>query len=612
MEYYAEWRLKGDEYGGGFGNGITLAGGSSVQKMTCVADDANETVFAGEKGHRLRCRHTEKDGVITFETTFENPTEEAAALELLSSFAVKGIHADRLHRATSFWSAEGKLLSQDLTELNMEPSWAKHGFRIEKFGQLGSMPVRKWFPFFVLEDSENSRFFGVQLYCPSSWQMEMITKDESVTVQGGIADRDYGQWSKTIAPGESFTAPKAVAATGNSLLEVCDKLVKAQCPDIADIDRDLPIIFNEYCTSWGNPTLENIRKTAERLRGSGVRYLVIDSGWYKTPDKDWFSATGDWLPEATLFPNGIKEVAEIIKENGMVPGLWYEYESLGALAQGWHDTAHLLCRDGVPATVGGRRFWDMRQEWVWRFLDERVLSLLKDNGFGYIKIDYNETIGAGVDGAESYGEGLRQTVEASRRYMAHLKEEMPQLVIENCSSGGHRLEPSFMETASMASFSDAHECACIPLIAANLQRLIRPEQSQIWAVLRRDADEKRIHYLLTAAMLGRLCLSGEIFDLNEAQWQSVLDGMAFYHQIRHIIKNGATTVLDATVKNYAKPRGFQAVRREYQNEALLIIHTFDGEEMPNIKDYLGDYRIKASYGTAPTDTFCGMAYLLEK
>jgi alpha-galactosidase len=187
----------------------------------------------------------------------------------------------------------------------------------------------------------------------------------------------------------------------------------------------------------------------------------------------------------------------------------------------------LLSRDGYSVTAGGRRFLDMRKEEVWNYLDKKVLNLLRDSGFGYIKIDYNETIGAGVDGADSLGEGLRQSVEGTHKYFSHLADEMPDLVIENCSSGGHRLEPSFMELASMASFSDAHECNCIPLIAANLHRLIKPQQSQIWAVIRANADVHRINFLLTASYLGRLCLSGEIFDLSDEQWAVVQGGIDF-------------------------------------------------------------------------------------
>ena len=612
MEFYTEWRIKGDDYGGSFTNGFSLAGGESVQKMTVESDSDALTVYKGVHGHTVKCLHKKQGDVTVCKSVFENTTGSEVTVELLSSFAIKGITADRIHRAQSFWSAEGKLLSQDLTELNMETSWAHHGIRIEKFGQVGSMPVRKWFPFLVLEDSESSDFIGVQLYCASSWQMEIMRKNDDVYIQGGLADRDFGQWTKMLVPGESFETPKAVVATGKSLAEVCDKLVKAQHPDISPVDADMPVVFNEYCTTWGNPTLDNLRATAARLQGSGVKYLVIDSGWYKESHTDWFAETGDWVVNKTLFPNGIKEAADTIKEYGLIPGIWFEFECLGGNSKGYYMTEHLLKRDGYPVSVGGRRFWDMRDKWVTDFLDERVLALLRDNGFGYIKIDYNENIGAGVDGAESYGEGLRQTVEASRAYFRRLKTELPDLVIENCSSGGHRLEPSFMELASQASFSDAHECKSIPLIAANLQRLIRPEQSQIWAVLRADADEHRINYLLTSSFLGRLCLSGEIFDLDERQWQLALDGIKYYSEIKHIIKDGFTRNIISNVKDYSKPQGYQAVMRVLGSEALLIVHTFENGANPPIDSLLYGWKIKSEFGSGLDGDFRGKAFLLTK
>ena len=81
----------------------------------------------------------------------------------------------------------------------------------------------------------------------------------------------------------------------------------------------------------------------------------------------------------------------------------------------------------------------------------------------------------GCDGAESMGEALRRKVYASQKFFEKIREEIPGIVIENCSSGGHRLEPSMMQLCSQASFSDAHEIKSIPLIAANVQRVIRPE-----------------------------------------------------------------------------------------------------------------------------------------
>lgn len=614
MKFYTEWRLLGDDYNDSFGNGFTLSGGESVKAMKKLTETESETVYIGKHGHKITSVHKKSGDVTECYSIFENTADKTARIELLSSFAVSGIKADRMHRATSFWSAEGKLLSQDLTDLNMEPSWANHGFRIEKFGQIGSMPVRKWFPFIALEDTETGNFIGVQLYCASSWQIEVMTRSREASVIGGLADRDYGSWYKDIAPGESFTTPKAVIACGTSLYDVCDKLVKSQSPRIAEADLDMPVIFNEYCTTWGNPTLENLTKTAKRLEGSGVRYLVIDCGWYKTEKCDnWFNATGDWIPSSRLFPNGIKEAADMIRSHGLIPGLWFELENVGSDSEyAFHTTDHLLKRDGYPVTVGARRFWDMRDPWVKDYLSERVTGLLRDAGFGYLKIDYNENIGAGADGAESYGEALRQSVEASRDFIRSLHRDLPELVIENCSSGGHRLEPSMMELCSQASFSDAHECTSIPLIAANLHRLIRPEQSQIWAVLRANADIHRINYLLTSAFLGRLCISGEIFDLSDESWSAALEAVKFYDRIKYIIRDGKTTLIRTNVKDYSRPVGYQAVLRELGDSALLIIHTFADASNPPVGDILDGYETVETFGSELDGDFRGKAFVLKK
>ena len=165
MEFYAEWRLRGDRYDNGYGNGMTLANGESVQEMSKVSESEDETVFRGKHGHILRAIHEGRGDVTVCRAVLENATQEPATVEMLASFALRGVTADRMHRATSFWSAEGKLLTQNLTDLNMEKSWAGHGYRVEHFGQVGSMPVRKWFPFLVLEDSAAGRFLGIQLYC---------------------------------------------------------------------------------------------------------------------------------------------------------------------------------------------------------------------------------------------------------------------------------------------------------------------------------------------------------------------------------------------------------------------------------------------------------------
>ena len=193
-----------------------------------------------------------------------------------------------------------------------------------------------------------------------------------------------------------------------------------------------------------------------------------------------------------------------------------------------------------------------------------------------MKMDYNDTIGIGCDGAESLGEGLRQNMEASLDFIREVKEKVPGIILENCSSGGHKLEPLMMSECSMASFSDAHECEEIPVIAANLHRVILPRQSQIWAVIRETDSLKRIAYSVAATFLGRMCLSGDVWRLNDAQWKVIDDGIAFYKKIAPIIKKGFTSFYGTPLTSWRNLKGWQGIWRESEDgKAVAVFHGFD-------------------------------------
>lgn len=590
MKSEAEIKIIGETYNGCYTCGLTMLGSETMKGFEKIKETETETLYERKDGLKLQVSHIKSLLADATEvvTTVNNTGAKELTMEMLTSVLLKGIKADKIHRLTSFWSAEGRHKVDTVKELDMERSWSGHGVRVCKFGNLGSMPVRQFFPFVALEDSENGVFTAVQLYAPSSWQIELWVKDdENVTISGGLADRDFGHWTKTLKPGEKYEAPKALVATGSSLEDVCDKLVKAQNPDISPVDEDMGIIFNEYCATWGNPTIDNLKKLADKLEGKGIKYLVMDSGWYSDCG-DWWDYRGDWRINKKRFPNGLKELTDYIYDKGMIPGIWYEFENTSQEAPSFYETDHLVKKDGVPLTVGNVHFLDMEDPWTIEHLDKYVIDNLRNNNFGYIKIDYNDTMGMGCDGPEGMGENLRRKVLATQRYFKRLKEAIPDLVIENCSSGGHRLEPSFMELASMASFSDAHECLALPIIAANMHRVIKPSQSQIWAVMRKDDSDERIYYSICSTFLGRMGLSGDVYDLSDHQWKLVDDGMDFYHKAADIIKNGKTTLLTDTVESYNKPVGGQLVVRELEGKALIVYHRFErGATMDEFARQLG-------------------------
>lgn len=628
-------KLSGDTYAGGYAGGRTMRQNASVQALVLESQEQKKesgrtvvcTVLADKRGYR--CCHylewTEGKKSLLSHTEFENTSSAAVHLELLSSFSLGGISpflgadesgALKLHRVRSVWSMEGRTESQLLEDLQLEPSWAGHAVRCERFGQVGSMPVNGYFPFAVLEDMKSDVFWGAQLMHNASWQMEVYRRGDDVNLSGGLADYDFGHWMKEVAPGETFVSPTAILSVcrGGGLWEISQRLTAAleETVDEGPVsEQELPVIFNEYCTTWGCPSHENICEILEAIKDKGFSYFVIDCGWYKQEGIPWDVAMGDYLVSKELFPNGLDKTVEAIKSYGLKAGIWFEIDNVGEKAEAYQDIEHLLKRNGAPLTTSMRRFWDMRQEWVQKYLEERVIGTLKKYGFSYMKMDYNDTIGVGCDGTESLGEGLRENMEASLAFIRKVKKEIPGIILENCSSGGHKLEPLMMSECSMASFSDAHECEEIPIIAASLHRVILPRQSQIWAVIRGEDSLKRIAYSIANTFLGRMCLSGDVTKLTDAQWDVIDRGIAFYKKAAPIIKDGYSRLYGPKILSYRHPKGWQcllrtegSVEHEKKKGLMAVFHSFNGEHDGALEVALPadkEYQIEEVYSDTSAD-----------
>jgi alpha-galactosidase len=578
------------------------------QEESIIITTTCENREAGlEAVHYLRWNQNEP--YLTSWSKVFNSGTEAVSLELLTSFNLGHItpfhRADAperlfVHRFRSAWSSEGRHEVRRVEELELERSWIGHGMRCERFGMTGTKPTRRWFPFVAVEDKEEKVFWGAQLAWAGSWQLELFRQDDFLAISGGLADREFGHWVKQIEPGEHFTSPVALLTTvagevgerssgshtQETFDELCARLTGAQstaAEDQPESEDSLPILFNEWCTSWGRPNHQQLINLADTCREFGIPYLVIDAGWYASDERKWEEYQGDWQSSPKLFPEGIAATCREIRERGIIPGLWFEFEVVGPKSSIWDREDLLLMRDGKPIQAGTRRFLDFRKEEVHSYLEKRVLDLIEQCVLGYIKVDYNETVGIGCDGAESLGEGLREHVEGVYRFFRRIRKRFPDLLIENCSAGGQRLEPSMTMLTAMSSFSDAHETSAIPIIAANIQRLIPTRQSQIWAVLRHSDSEKRLYYSLAATMLGRMCLSGDLTELSDSQREIVQRAMDFYRYSSEIIKHGTSYRYGPTLSSYLHPKGWQAIVRYAGSAAdriLLVVHRFEEEETP--------------------------------
>ena len=491
-----------------------------------------------------------------------------------------------LHTFKGAWATEGKHIARTLPEINMEKSWGG-SFESEKIGVIGSKSVGRYHPYIALEDYKNNCTWGMKIKYNASWQAELSRYGTPLSLSIGLADYKFGAWRKEVKDGETFTAPTAyIAVAKGGIDEVSNDLIEMNNRDIdAYGEEDMPIIFNDWLTHWGDTSEKKLLSLADSLKNTKVKYFVVDDGWQK-------GSVGDWELDKTKFPNGFKAYTDEIRKRGFIPGMWMEFESIRESANRFNEKYDdcNLTKDGyvyknalcnsVPT-----KFLDLRNPKAVEHLDNVLVKFMKDNGIGYLKVDYNANIGLGCDGAESLGEGLRQQMLAVRDFFIHMKEEIPELIIENCASGGARLDPMMMGVTAMSSFSDAHECFEVPIVAANMHYLISPRQSQVWCVLKDDFDNSHMKYIISAGFLGRLCWSGYIDKLSDAQMNMIYDAEAMYEKVCHIIKDGRSRIYRTDFINNRNPQGTQAVVRysKDKSEALVVYHTFNNAKTLEIE-----------------------------
>lgn len=605
----------------GFAQGRTMRNTPSTislcwQDQTVTTDDGTtrvRTFLAGAEGLEVEhvLEHREGAGYLTCFTTVRNAGSSIMTLDAISSFSLGGLTPFarddapgrlRSHRFRSAWSAEARAEVRTFEELNLEPSWTGHASRSERFGALGSMPLNGWIPVAAVEDVMAGVTWAASLDVAGTWQMEFYRRKDEAAFSGGLGDREFGHWWKALQPGESFSAPRAwVTVTDQPVALVWDRLLESYGEESGPASEEAcPVIFNEWCTSWGNPTHKNLIEVADRLRGSGVRHLVIDDGWAERPPEALAQSNGDWIVNKTAFPEGLEGTVRELRERDIDPGIWFEFEVVNPGTAAWSQTSHMLHRDGQVLQVGSRRFWDFRDPWVHEYLAEKVVGLLRDNGFRYLKVDYNDTIGLGVDGAESPGEGLRQHLEGVVAFFKRMRQEIPELVIENCSSGGHRHSAPFLRCCAMSSFSDAHETPDIPIITANLLPVVPRQKLQVWAVLRKSDSARRLHYSLAAAFLGRMCLSGDLHELNAEQWATTQRAIHLYRDLAANLVKGTCQRHGSALSSYNHPEGWQAVLRIAGDECIVIAHSFaNAPKQIRIPRPEGNWQIRDIFAEQP-------------
>ena len=170
-----------------------------------------------------------------------------------------------------------------------------------------------------------------------------------------------------------------------------------------------------------------------RLAASlGMKTMILDDGWQKEDSRDFYSATGDWMPAAGRFPDMRGHVAKV-HAAGLKYMLWFGISTMGNESRAFASFKDKLLSFGEGTGTLDPRFPEVRA-YIVSFC-ERAVS---EWGFDGLKLDFIDAFTLdGKDPAEAQGyagRDFRSLPHAVDRLMKEitdrLREIRPDVLVE--------------------------------------------------------------------------------------------------------------------------------------------------------------------------------------
>ncbi|MCX6224774.1 MAG: alpha-galactosidase [Bacteroidia bacterium] len=198
---------------------------------------------------------------------------------------------------------------------------------------------------------------------------------------------------------------------------------------------------------------------AYRHRQFGIvpEVLWIDAGWY-TGCGTWWSHVGNWTVNKLNFPNGLKPVTDAVHEVGAKFILWFEPERVFKGTQWDQEFDKWIIR--IPDSVTREPYnrvsrdnalFNLGDPEACAWLTKYIGDMIEKEGIDYYRQDFNfDPWYYWMYNDKPGREGMSEIrhIEGLYAYWNGLHKRFPNLIIDNCASGGRRID---LETTSISS-----------------------------------------------------------------------------------------------------------------------------------------------------------------
>lgn len=318
-------------------------------------------------------------------------------------------------------------------------------------------------PFFNLYTAKDKGYIGA-IGWSGQWRAEAKKENGTVSVRTRMTDSCF-----YLEAGESVMLPSMLllpwegdAQDGHNDLR--RYILNHHTPQVAEGEIPVgPVSFGLWGNSGTDAVLGYTKAIANRQMGYDV--LWIDAGWHgdgtkisqNTFDSMWFENAGTWTDIKDLYPNGIGEVGAFANEKGLGFLLWFEPERAFAGTQLVEEYPEWFLTSPHNAD---NFIFNLGDEEARQWLTEYIAGLIKEYGVNIYRQDFNiEPLDywRAADGENRKGITEMKYIEGLYLYWEGLLERCPGLIIDNCASGGRRLDFESL-SRSVSLFRSDYQC----------------------------------------------------------------------------------------------------------------------------------------------------------
>ena len=301
-------------------------------------------------------------------------------------------------------------------------------------------------PFFhVFREQEG---FLLAIGWSGQWNCIINRANDTLTLCSGIEGARF-----RLLPGEKLRTSSVVLMPYHDGFSAATnrwrRLVRAHFSLIGQPGRDSAA---PLCAGiWGGMKTASALSRIRAIQENGLpfEYIWMDAGWYgadtaPTPDEftgDWYSRTGDWRPSPMIHPAGLRPVADAAHRAGMKFLLWFEPERV------LHHTpvasAHpdWFLTNGEPGEQS--RLLDLGNPAAWDYCFRTLSGLIEEIGIDCLRQDFNFpplSFWRKNDLPDRQGITEIRHITGLYRLWDALLKKFPALLIDNCASGGRRID----------------------------------------------------------------------------------------------------------------------------------------------------------------------------